>query len=65
MIGKADPEFWTCFDRLPRDMQTIARQKYCLWIEDPFHPSLNFKELTPDLWSARINRQYRAGPTQR
>jgi hypothetical protein len=27
---------------------------------DPFHPSLHFKELVPDLWSVRINIAYRA-----
>jgi hypothetical protein len=60
VTGKADPEFWSCFNRLPQDIQNIAREKYLLWQEDPFHPSLHFKELTPDIWSARINKQYRA-----
>jgi hypothetical protein len=45
---------------LPRDIQSVARQKCRHWTTDPFHPSLNFKELTPGIWSARINMQYRA-----
>jgi hypothetical protein len=38
----------------------LRRRKHRLWLENPFHPSLSFKELAPDLWSVRINRQYRA-----
>jgi hypothetical protein len=57
---KANRDFWACFDRLPRSAQTIARQKYRLWLNDPFHPSLHFKELTPGIWSARISDNLRA-----
>ena len=60
MIGKATASFWACFDRLPLAVQEAARRKYGLWKIDPFHPSLHFKELVPDLWSTRINLQYRA-----
>ena len=60
MIDKTDPAFWLAFARLPRDVQDAARQKHRLWLENPFHPSLHFKELAPGLWSARINKQYRA-----
>ncbi len=31
-----------------------------MWRSDPFHPSLHFKELAADVWSIRINREYRA-----
>ncbi len=60
MTGKADPDYWAGFARLPRDIQELARQKHALWRQDPFHPSLHFKEISPGIWSARINRQYRA-----
>jgi Txe/YoeB family toxin of Txe-Axe toxin-antitoxin module len=60
VIAKADPEFWRCFDRLPQDIQSLARQKFAFWLQDPFHPSLHFKEIYSGLWSARINVQYRA-----
>lgn len=60
MIGKTDAAFWTLFAGLPRDVQDAARIKHRLWMENPFHPSLCFKELAPGLWSIRINRQYRA-----
>jgi hypothetical protein len=60
VIDKTDPAFWLVFDGLPRAVQDAARKKHRLWLEDPFHPSLSFKELTPGLWSVRVNWQYRA-----
>lgn len=60
MNSKTLDTFWACFDRLPPSLQAIAREKYRLWSEDPFHPSLQFKEVSPDLWSVRISVQYRA-----
>jgi hypothetical protein len=60
VIDKTDPAFWLAFARLPPDVQDAARHKHRLWLENPFHPSLHFKELAPGLWSARINKQYRA-----
>jgi len=38
----------------------LARVKFSLWREEPFHTSLQFKETRPGLWSVRINDQYRA-----
>lgn len=60
MNSKTTADFWTCLERLPAEVQALARQKYRLWQKDPFHPSLHFKELAPELWSARINLNIRA-----
>jgi len=60
VTSRATNRFWECFNQLPGQVQRIARLKYRLWIRDPFHPSLQFKELTADLWSVRINQEYRA-----
>ncbi|HVX87241.1 MAG TPA: hypothetical protein VH253_20825 [Phycisphaerae bacterium] len=60
MISKTRRSFWEHFDRLPAAIQGVAREKFELWHEDPFHPSLQFKELRPMLWSARITDNYRA-----
>jgi hypothetical protein len=38
----------------------MAREKYQLWEQDCFHPSLRFKPLKDDVWSVRINQNYRA-----
>ncbi len=60
MTSKATDDFWTCFDRLPTEIQNRAREKFKLWKADPFHPSLHFKQIIAGLWSVRINREYRA-----
>jgi len=48
------------FDALPADVQQAAREKFKLWRRDPFHPSLQFKQLKKELWSVRITASYRA-----
>jgi hypothetical protein len=60
VIDKANPRFWEAFAKLPREIQELARKKHHLWLVNPHHPSLHFKELTEGLWSVRINAQYRA-----
>jgi hypothetical protein len=52
--------FWDRFDKLPADIQGLAREKYQLWQCDPFHPPLQFKPLLRNLWSIRIGNNYRA-----
>jgi hypothetical protein len=60
VISRAHAQFWDCFNALPEDVQRIATEKYRLWQQDNFHPSLHFKQLKKDVWSVRINRSYRA-----
>ena len=60
MRSKAHRSFWVYFHALPKPIQETARMKYALWHKDPFHGSLQFKELRPNLWSVRINDNYRA-----
>lgn len=60
MIPKTTAAFWACLDGLPREIQNLAREKYALWREDPFHPSLHFKQVAPGLWSVRIGLGHRA-----
>jgi hypothetical protein len=52
--------FWDRFDKLPADIQGLAREKYRLWQRDPFHPPLQFKPLLGNVWSIRIGNNYRA-----
>ncbi len=53
--------FWVSFEKLPEDVQQTARNKFEIWKEYPFHPSLKFKcvNTNHDIWSARISRDYR------
>ena len=60
MISRARRSFWEAFARLPTEVQRVARAKFALWRDDPFHTSLQFKEVSEGLWSVRISSQYRA-----
>ena len=53
--------FWKLFAALPADVRKQAYKAYDLFSRDPFHPSLNFKEVNKryGIWSARINDDYR------
>jgi Txe/YoeB family toxin of Txe-Axe toxin-antitoxin module len=51
--------FLKLLSALPLDIQEKAQESYNLWQNDPFHPSLHFKQLANGLWSARITADYR------
>jgi hypothetical protein len=50
VISKTHEDFWAGFDALPKAIQKLAREKFHLWLEEPFNPSLQFKELLQDVW---------------
>lgn len=56
------PRFWQHYRQLPQVVQALADKQYALLKIDPSHPSLQFKKVgkTKQLWSARVNEQYRA-----
>jgi hypothetical protein len=60
VIFKAHADLWAGFDALPKSVQKLARDKFQLWRKNPFASALYFKELFPDVWSVRINQNYRA-----
>ena len=60
MNSRTQRYFWKAFERLPTHIQQLAREKFRFWTQDPYHPSLDFKLLRGDVWSVRINLQYRA-----
>ena len=60
MTSRATKEFWEFFDGLPEEVRRVATQNYRFWIENPFHPSLHFKQLKDGLWSVRAGIHYRA-----
>lgn len=60
MTPRTTRRFWDCFKRLPTEVQVLAIEKFRMWQENPYHPSLRFKELSEGVWSVRINRTYRA-----
>lgn len=60
MNSSALPEFWACFNRLPPQVQKIARKNFVLWQQDPTLKSLAFKRIQDDLWSVRAGSGFRA-----
>lgn len=62
MKSKTTAQFRKAFTSLPTQVQQQARQAYRQFKQDPWHPSLRFKQVHPTLpiFSARISKSYRA-----
>ena len=62
MISKVRPSFWRAYDGLAPVVKARAKLAWRLFERDPDHPSLRFKMLQgrENVWSVRINEQYRA-----
>jgi hypothetical protein len=53
------PQFWKLFAHLPAEVQDLAVEKYELFKENPFNPSLGFQQ-KGKVWTVDIGRSYRA-----
>lgn len=53
------PRFRKLYGGLPQGVQRLADQKYQLFQQDPFHPSLEF-QAKGKVWTVAIGRSYRA-----
>ena len=62
MNSKATKRFWTNFEALPPEVQSLATKNYKLWQRDPNHPSLRFRRLqgSDDRFTIRIGDHHRA-----
>ena len=60
MKSSTTPEFWKAYAALSLDMKQQAQKAYKLWQENPSHPSLHFKKVGKNLWSAQTTDGYRA-----
>lgn len=49
-------------DALPAEVQDQAERAYALWRSDPYHPSLQFKQVSrrEPIYSVRVGIGYRA-----
>jgi len=54
--------FRKCFEKLPRAVQEKARRSYRTWKDEPYHASLNYKQIhaIKPIYSVRIGFSYRA-----
>ena len=53
------PDFWDCYEKLPKSVQLTANKNYELLKRNPKHPSLHFKKVAA-YWSVRVGLGYRA-----
>lgn len=60
MNHRTTPDFWDCYNELPAHIQKKADKKFELLNDNPSHPSLHFKKVADDLWSARVGLSCRA-----
>jgi hypothetical protein len=65
--SRTTKQFRAAFEVLPEQIKRQARSAYRLFQQDPRHPSLSFKPIEgfENLYSVRINLQYRALGTMR
>jgi hypothetical protein len=64
MKSEVTRRFRKLYELLPKRVQLEARYVYRLWRQNPYHPSLHFKQVgtllgTP-VYSVRIGRKWRA-----
>ncbi len=59
MKSSTTPSFRKHLRALPREVRSLARKSFKLWLQDPRHHSLRFKKVG-GFWSARVGDGYRA-----
>jgi hypothetical protein len=60
--SRTTAQFRNLFANLPEQVQQQAREAYQQFKQDPWHPSLRFKQVHPrePIYSARVSKNYRA-----
>ncbi len=61
MLSRTTRKFRDEIRRLPKEVQASAHRAYRLWLDDPWHDSLQFKEAseTEKVYSARVGLHWR------
>jgi len=59
MNHRANPRFWSAYQRLPAEVQRLADNAFARLRQDPRHPSLRLKKVGR-FWSVRVGLRYRA-----
>ena len=60
MLSVTTQRFRIAYAKLPKHIQEATRRAYKQWQKDKAHPSLHFKLISHNVYSARISIQYRA-----
>ncbi len=63
-LADENEKFWKAFENLPAQIQRRACEAYRLWQENPFHPSLQFKQIhsAKPIFSVRVGTIYWSKP---
>ena len=56
----ATASFWKSYEAMPVQVRALADKNFDLLKSDPDHPSLRFKRVRGELWSARVGLRHRA-----
>jgi hypothetical protein len=61
VISRATRSFWEAYEQLNAAQKMAARRAFALFLENPGHNSLQFKNLRgySDYWSVRVSRGIR------
>ena len=59
MRHHATASFWGLYEKLPKSIQQLAREKFEVLKTNPRHPSLHLKKVD-QYWSVRVGIKYRA-----
>lgn len=59
MRSSVTKRFRADYARLPRSVRVLATKNYRLWVKEPRHPSLHFKQIG-NYRSIRVGLSYRA-----
>jgi hypothetical protein len=62
VISRANGQFWHAYTQLPDSVKRRARAAYRIFRRDPYHPSLQFKQIhiAKLVYSVRVGLHYRA-----
>jgi hypothetical protein len=62
MNSRTTERFWKCYADLPLAVRKSAREIYKQFLNDPYYPSLRFKQVhsTRPIYSVRVTKDYRA-----
>ena len=62
MKSRTTASFRSAYGQLPQHIQRRAREAYRLFLDNPSHPSLRFKQVHPTrpIYSVRVSLAYRA-----
>ncbi len=67
MESQTTDRFWKAYNQLPSSVQKTAKKIHKRWQENPYDPSLTFKQIHPvkPIYSVRIGLDWRVVGYQR